>query len=564
MNDSIFNLHGARLARWLCVLSIVAVFSACSGPPREEVPESTYIPDASYYQLMAEIAVQRKAYLSAVEQYLNAAALSDDPELARRAAEYANEFGYESFALSGALRWLELEPDNRAAHLLAGRLYLRRYDVQHAWEHLSRAAGDDFPDGEAALALGEELAAEGNVSGVTTIFKRFVRQYPVSPGLQLAMARAAMRSGDYQLALLAARKAANADPQALEPKLLMARALMSQGRQAEAFEQIETLRGEPAQIAVELEYVRLLSAGERVSQANEQLARLVKVYGVQPDFIRIHALMNLSAGDLDTAARDFHKLLMAGQNVYEDFYYLGRIAILNGADRDGIDYFSRVRGGSYLLPAQISESLAYQKIGNPQAGLDSLQAFSKNHPRHALDVMATRAQLLFDLGETQQALATFDELLGYRPDSVELLLAYGAMLDLAGETDRSLVVMRQAVELAPMNANALNTLGYTLTNRTRHHKEAYRLIRQAIELEPDSPAIIDSMGWVLYRLGRKGEARSYLEQAYALMDDPEVIAHLAELLWATGEPDRARALLDRSIAQFPDAGLLVETRERLL
>jgi len=153
--------------------------------------------------------------------------------------------------------------------------------------------------------------------------------------------------------------------------------------------------------------------------------------------------------------------------------------------------------------------------------------------------------------------------MGFRPDSVELLLAYGAMLDLTGELKQSLTSLRRAVELAPMDANTLNTLGYTLANRTRHHAEAHRLIRQALELSPDSAAIIDSMGWVLYRLGRHAEALSYLEQAYALMDDPEVIVHLVELLQVMGESDSARSLLDKSLLEYPDNELLIDAQASL-
>jgi tetratricopeptide (TPR) repeat protein len=561
--------HSTHLARpvhrlWVLAIVGVSILSACSGLSRKAAPESTYIPDASYYLLMAEIALQRKAYLIAAEQYLNAAVLGKDPELAKRATEFAAEYGYDSFTLSGAHRWLELEPQNLAAHEYAGRIYLRRYDTEHAYTHLTALLGDaQPPDDEAFLILSADLAAEENTAGVTVLFKRLARQYPDSAGLQLALARTAMRSGDTALVLFAADKVSDTYPDSLESPLLIAQALMAQGHEIAALEQIRSLRSEPVSIAVELEYIRLLAASGQIAQANEQFENLAKIYGVQPDFVRMHALVNLAAGDFDTAARDFNKLLSAGKNVYECFYYLGRIAVLRGEPDVGIDYFSRVRSGAYLLQAQLAQSLAYQGLNEQQAALDSLQAFTQAYPRHALAVMPMRAQLLFDLGETQQALAVFDELMGFRPDSVELLLAYGAMLDQTGELKQSLTSMRRAVELAPMDANTLNTLGYTLANRTRQHAEAYRLIRQALELSPDSAAIIDSMGWVLYRLGRHEEALSYLEQAYALMDDPEVVVHLAELLQVMGELDSARSLLDESLLKYPDNELLSDAQARL-
>jgi tetratricopeptide (TPR) repeat protein len=72
------------------------------------------------------------------------------------------------------------------------------------------------------------------------------------------------------------------------------------------------------------------------------------------------------------------------------------------------------------------------------------------------------------------------------------------------------------------------------------------------------------MGWALFRMGRVDEARSYLEQAYSMLDDPELVAHLGEVLWVTGERDRATELWDRSIAEYPDSQPLLEVRARLL
>jgi len=138
------------------------------------------------------------------------------------------------------------------------------------------------------------------------------------------------------------------------------------------------------------------------------------------------------------------------------------------------------------------------------------------------------------------------------------------VLDQDGQLNDAIDVMERAVAVAPVNASALNTLGYTLTNRTSRHREGYILIRRALGIEPDSPAIIDSMGWTLFRRGRLEEARSYLELAYSLLDDPEVVAHLGEVLWRMGEQERARDLWDRSFVANPDSEPLKETRARFL
>lgn len=542
---------------------LFALLGACSSAPRNAAPESNYIPDGNYYLLLAEIAVQRKAWFTAAEQYLNAAEQSDDPELAQRAAEFAADYGYETFALSAARRWLELEPDHRGAHELAGRLYLRRHDEARAFEHFSAALGGEVSD-ESWPALDADLADEDNAAGVTSVFRQFARQYPDSVGLQAALARSALRSGDHALALHAARRFARADPEAYERQLLVARALMAVGEDFAALTRVESLRGDATPVAVELEYIRLLSASGRTPRAMAHLAQLARTYGAQPDFVRMHALISLAARDLDAAERSFRQLLADGSDMHECFYYLGRIAVIRGALTEGIGYFLRVRGGPYLVPARIGVTLAYQRRGDRQAALDSLDAFVQRYPRHAMSLEPTRAQLLFDLGRTDEALAAMQALLMVQPNDIPALLGYGGMLDLLGDRRGALEVMERAVAIAPTDPDALNALGYTLTNRTRRHDDAYRLIRTALELEPDSPAILDSMGWVLFRLGRRDEALGFLEQALAQMADPEIAAHLAEALWVTGERDRARELLDRFVDLHPDDAALADTRRRLL
>jgi Flp pilus assembly protein TadD len=97
-----------------------------------------------------------------------------------------------------------------------------------------------------------------------------------------------------------------------------------------------------------------------------------------------------------------------------------------------------------------------------------------------------------------------------------------------------------------------NALGYTLTIYTDRLDEAHMLISRALEQQPDDAATLDSMGWVLHKLGRHGEARHFLQQAYDIYPDPEVGGHLVQVLWALGERQAAQALLDAQLQQHPD------------
>ena len=115
----------------------------------------------------------------------------------------------------------------------------------------------------------------------------------------------------------------------------------------------------------------------------------------------------------------------------------------------------------------------------------------------------------------------------------------------------------------PGNADALNTLGYTLANRTDRYKEAYDFIQQAITLKPDNAAIIDSMGWVLYRMGQHEESLKYLKRALTLQFDTEIAAHLSEVLWVAGDRQAAESVLRNALEKEPKDPKLLNVMNQL-
>ena len=102
------------------------------------------------------------------------------------------------------------------------------------------------------------------------------------------------------------------------------------------------------------------------------------------------------------------------------------------------------------------------------------------------------------------------------------------------------------LSLFPNDADALNALGYSLTNFTSRYEEAYQLIRRALEIKSDSFYILDSMGWVYFKLGDLERSIYYLEKAYELSQDDEITQHFIEALNANGEFEKARSILEKS------------------
>ena len=122
--------------------------------------------------------------------------------------------------------------------------------------------------------------------------------------------------------------------------------------------------------------------------------------------------------------------------------------------------------------------------------------------------------------------------------------------------------MRRVIELEPDNANAYNSLGYTLVEQNRRLDEAQDLLEKALQIEPDSPFILDSVGWYFYRTNDLPAALEYLQRSYDLMPLGDVAAHLGEVLWKLNRHDDARRVWRTGLEKDPGNEALLKTLER--
>jgi len=466
------------------MLAWVAGLAGCAGTMRDGPAAVNYVPDGSYHLLMAEIAVQRDQHLVAAEEYLSSAQQSRDPELARRATEYAFEQGFDRFAMKAALQWQRLSPDDRLLHEYLARLYLRRNNIASALAHTERWLG---PAGERSrgdyIGLGTDLADEENTTGVTRLLGRLRARHPEAAGLGLALAGAALRSGDHELARLMADRAGSSGPERARAAILAARARFAAGDADLALESLADSMSAGFPIGLQAEYIRLAASAGRPLMARRVLAQLVAAYGERADFLRMDGWISLAAGDLDRAAAVFGRLLEAGDNREECFYHLGGIAAARGEHREAIRTLSRIHSGPFLLPAIISISASWQALGDPEAGLELLDRFVSANPARRYDVLETRALLLRSMGRSEDAVREYTLALQHKPHNINYLIARATLLESLGRLPSALDDMSRAVEIAPHSAHARNTFGYTLTNRTSRHREARRHIRLAVGLD---------------------------------------------------------------------------------
>jgi tetratricopeptide (TPR) repeat protein len=123
----------------------------------------------------------------------------------------------------------------------------------------------------------------------------------------------------------------------------------------------------------------------------------------------------------------------------------------------------------------------------------------------------------------------------------------------AGEFDQGARLLRQRLEEAPSDADALELLGEVMLKR-RQWQEGEAAFAQALFIRPDSSGAQFGRGFALRRLGRVAEAIACFEKAlHERADSTACLAELGAACLELGDNTRAESVLRVALQRRPDA-----------
>lgn len=264
------------------------------------------------------------------------------------------------------------------------------------------------------------------------------------------------------------------------------------------------------------------------------------------------------------------------QNSFESALLLGRFGLF-------------LRPDFPLLQLMVGSTL--ENIGR-YADANEVYATIQPTVPYAWNAKLRIAANLDDMGETDSAIATLQQMAVENPDKADpfielgdvyrsaerfelavenyntaftlipelsgrhwsLLYARGIALERSGAWPLAEADFLKALEFRPEQPYVLNYLGYSWVEKGLHLDKAGDMIRKAVELRPNDGYIVDSLGWVYFQLGEFTNAVSELERAVELLpDDPIVNDHLGDAYWKVGRTREARFQWRRSLSLQPDA-----------
>ncbi|MEM7401701.1 MAG: tetratricopeptide repeat protein [Pseudomonadota bacterium] len=523
--------------------------------------------DLMYEVLVGELSGQLGDVERALEHYVNAAQISNDPAVAERATRIAMFAKDWNSGLIAAKRWEELVGSNLEISQILGVMELRNGNIDGAVPHFEQImlAADDSP-AKGYSIIGAVLAREPDSESSLKLLQKLVNKNFENPYGHLTMASLAFQAKDFQRTIDESELALGFKPDLIEARAMRAQALMNLDETDKALAEMKIIvEEEPGNREMRTAYSRMLIGAERYDEAITEFELLLLENPNDGELIYRLGLLYLQKEKYAKAKTKFQRLVDRKQRVDESHYYIGRAEEEQKNYVAAIDEYEKVPEGQYYIDAKARVASIYAErddIGKAQSYLKDLRR-SLSSPEAIIEVYLIEGQLLHDEKLYVAAMDLYSEGLQEFPGHSDLLYARALMAEEIDRIDLLEADLRLILAEDPNNASALNALGYTLADHNSRVDEAYGYIKKALEIRPDDPAVMDSMGWVQFRLGNYAEAETYLRKAFEILEDTEIAGHLVELFWAQGNYDEAKKLMNDMLERFPEDEYILELKQRL-
>ena len=125
-----------------------------------------------------------------------------------------------------------------------------------------------------------------------------------------------------------------------------------------------------------------------------------------------------------------------------------------------------------------------------------------------------------------------------------------------GDTAKTVECYERALELNPLNSNALNNYAYYLAQRAQDLDRAERMAALAVKDEPENANYIDTYAWVFFAKKDYNMALLYIKSAVEKDEDEHLFEHYGDILWFIGEKEQAVEQWTKALEKDPDNELL--------
>jgi tetratricopeptide (TPR) repeat protein len=174
-----------------------------------------------------------------------------------------------------------------------------------------------------------------------------------------------------------------------------------------------------------------------------------------------------------------------------------------------------------------------------------------------VDVHMTLADILRNQQKYAQAAEQYshaiDALDKVKPRHWPLFYTRGISYERAGLWDKAEGDFLRALSLEPDQPDVKNYLAYSWLLMGKNFAKATEMLEQASASRPEDGHILDSLAWAYHLSGQADKSVDMIERAVEMMPhDPTVNDHYGDILWKAGRRTEARYQWERALAFKPE------------
>lgn len=539
-----------------------------------QTPDSTAAESDVVYQLLVgELALSREMPEAALKHYLIASKLTQDPKIAERATRLALTYGTEEEAIAPALIWAKGSSNELEAQMVAAGLMLIKQSPEKATPYLAQILKSNPQEADSDFItlykqLNSPKAQESMIRALMNMNQQMNEQITLQKSntsitLKLALAEIYLTQDQAQKAFNYTSSLISFPHIPSRTYILHAQALyqLGQSNKAEEF-----LKGEvaklPNDVILRMYYTELLLERGNKDLAHQQLKYLENIKDIP--VLRLLQLARLSMEvewyqDAETFFLRAESDEKEGDNAR---YFLGRINEAQKNIEKALEWYSKVNKGSFHVVAHIRAAGILEEAKQYDKAIAMIEEANPESFDDYKRIILAESDILTQAERTNDVYELLTKALIDLPQDNDILYARALTATRLNNIAKAEEDLKLILKTNPNHIDALNALGYILTDNTERYDEAYTYLTKAIGLNPTNPSIMDSLGWLYYKKGDLQESLKWLQQAIKLQPDADTFAHLGEVLWKAGKPDAAEQLWTDALKKYPDNVMIRKTVQR--
>ncbi len=442
-----------------------------------------------------------------------------------------------------------LKPDNEWYLMLLADIYKRQNNIAELIPVLNELIRINPDSPHAYFDKASALLLQDRAAEAARVYEEVEERFGYSEELAEARQRSFVQTGKPEKAVAELEKQIRENPQGIRNYLYVSELYSEGGQKSRALAALKKAKDiEPANGLVRLalaDYYRSENEGQSAfielkaafvdqnlaidqkvrivlsffpsfqdvtarAQAEELASILTRVHADDPKAHAVYGDVLFQQQKLAEAKAAYKQALALNEQVYLIWEQLLRIQVSIG------DFSGAIRDGEAALtifpnqaPLYLYTGIAYSSAGQHDKAVSSLRnaAALETEDQEAL------GQIWSALGNSYNALKKYRE---------------------------SNEAFDKALEYSPQNAYTLNNYAYFLALREENLTRAEAMARLANEIEPGNPSFEDTFAWILFKMKKYREARTWMEKAISDEgNNGTQFEHYGDILFHLGDVDSA-------------------------